>query len=127
MKIQVTQDHINTGIPKCPGHCPVSIAIQENIRNKHVRVGYDTVKIENDVFFIHNMPVYCEVAQWINDFDMGLPVEPIEFQIDYPDSAEDGPEVEIINRERQLGLAEINAAIVQDLTNLQNPGVPEGE
>lgn len=89
MKISVTQDHIDAGLPRSPFSCPIALACQE--------AGLDNPGV--DQVFIDAVGVHAAIPPaascFIGDFDGGRSVQPFEFEIDEtggPVEDEDGDE-----------------------------------
>ncbi len=77
MKIQVTQDHIDKGVPRLPNRCPVSLAIQEQFSEK-VMIGSLSYSIGK-----YNGRFIDSVCARIIQYDLDRGMEPFEFEIDY--------------------------------------------
>ena len=81
MKIQVTQDHIDKGVPRLPDRCLVSLAIQEQFSEK-VMVGSLSYSIgEYNGRFIDS--AHARIIQ----YDLGHGMTPFELEIDYVDTS----------------------------------------
>ena len=82
MKIQVTQTHIDNGIPECLHSCAIAMAIKST--------GGDNVTVEDadgEIFFEGSVwravsPSPEDVNQFIYDFDNGNPVQPFELVLE---------------------------------------------
>jgi hypothetical protein len=83
MKIQVTHEDIALGVRFCAFSCPVALAL-EKATGLAWLVGTRTAGTED---WATALPEW--LSFWIYDFDMGHPVGPIEFEIDYSDEEED--------------------------------------
>lgn len=80
MKISVTMDHITRGVPADPCHCPIAMAILDSpshdepesivVNGGCISIGYK----------VYKTPPIAE--KFINDFDLGNTVSPIEFELD---------------------------------------------
>ena len=80
-KIVVTQQHIDLGKRKCPGECPVALAAQDaGYHRPSVWLrSMSFVKDLNRQFgFLPNI-----VTQFIQDYDEGKVVGPMEFELLY--------------------------------------------
>ena len=79
MKVSVTNEHIEQGIRKSPGYCPVAIAIKHassewvEVSSLHVR--YPGMKGRNLV------PLPDAAVAFIKLFDKGLPASPFTFDL----------------------------------------------
>lgn len=78
MKIQVTQDDIDSGTPHEPEGCPIALAIQRVL-------GQDEVQV-TDVGFVTiglgDFELPASAVSFISYFDAGYDVEPFEFELD---------------------------------------------
>lgn len=82
MRIQVTQYHIDKGVPEDDRRCPVALAIQD-AGLPDVRVGQnrDTIEVYGNMY-AGTSPYPGAVADFVRAFEHGEPVEPFEFQLD---------------------------------------------
>jgi hypothetical protein len=76
MIIKVTALHIKNGAIGEPCNCPVALAVKDLFPNKFVGVTQETVLIE-DIYY--KVPDF--VAAFIDWFDAGREVIPIEFDL----------------------------------------------
>jgi len=79
VKIKVTQRHIDTAYPGECDSCPVALAIRDAVDGRPVSVFYGSIVIGKSDCFMPD-----EVYDFVLDFDAGAPVEPFEFDLDYP-------------------------------------------
>lgn len=75
MKINVTQQHIDTGIPNKANLCPVALAIKEQLPQAKIRVDRDKIRINDIEYFDYT----ADLVVWA--FDRGLTVSPFSFII----------------------------------------------
>ncbi len=78
MRVEVTQKHIDEGIPNDPESCPIALAIQD----KGVSVWVGTqIKLSSDGLWLDTISfAHTEVStKFIRDFDRGNGVEPHTF------------------------------------------------
>lgn len=84
--IQVTQQHINSGVPDCGDFCPIGIAIREQIDHVHdVSIAKDEIIVwidDGDMLECFMMKTPSELAVFIDAFDNSKPVQPVTFEID---------------------------------------------
>lgn len=79
MIIKVTQENIDKGIPCSACNCAVSLGAREAIpNNKSVGASGRNLFINGRSFLLPS-----HVIKFIFDFDRKLPVEPMEFEINY--------------------------------------------
>ena len=79
MKIQVTQDDIDHGRSGDCNFCPVARAVKRATHlDLGVRVTIGYVYLGNLV----NFQLLSKVADFVYDFDVGMPVKPFEFELD---------------------------------------------
>lgn len=85
MKVVVTQDHIDRGLPARAQLCPIALALNEQHGNGHYVMvsaidyspnGWQTVA------WYHMPP---EASQFVRDFDHDRPVQPFEFEVEPTD------------------------------------------
>jgi hypothetical protein len=84
--VSVTAEHIAKGFPGDCGDCPVWHAITAAIPGlAYLRVRYLDIDVrprpEDDLVIIE---IPDGVARFIRAFDVGRPVEPFTFELDYP-------------------------------------------
>ena len=82
MRVKVEQRHIDDGVRRSVTECPIAQAMwglgfkYVEVNSKHVMFSKDCANwIEDDV-----LP--AEAQCFLNDYDMGLHVEPFEFELD---------------------------------------------
>lgn len=77
--VNVTQEHIDRGIPKSKCSCPIALALQE--------LGCQTIAVDTDqISYTENSEwVYwrtpAKTASFIFRFDNEMPVEPFSFEL----------------------------------------------
>lgn len=76
--INVTEEDIKKGEKSCMSGCPVAIAARRATGRK-VRVSINYLFYE---FGLREHALPHEVSNFVCDFDNGLPVQPITFEID---------------------------------------------
>jgi hypothetical protein len=84
LRISVKMEHIRKGCPNKYYQCPVALAARDAVKQKY---GKETKRIQVsqlDAIFIDGFR--CELPDpvqiWIKKFDKGMPVNPIEFDIE---------------------------------------------
>lgn len=83
MLIQVTQEHIDKGVPCIPDRCPISLAVKPHFPDLKVLVGSLSYSIgEYNGRFIDS--VHSRIVQ----YDLGHGMEPFELEIDYVDQSD---------------------------------------
>lgn len=76
MKIDVTQEDIDHGMPKCFYDCPVALAIKRTYGIEYARVnGYILVGLKRGAL------TPPDVTTFIKQFDAGHYVEPFSFEL----------------------------------------------
>src|SRR6266404_6219339 len=78
MLIAVTQKHIDEGKRRHCHRCPVALALREATDRSDIEVLSKYAGVPSG--WSWNLPY--EAQKSIDDFDMGRPVKPFEFQID---------------------------------------------
>lgn len=85
MKLEITQEHINHGVPEDEWYCPISWALREKYPEYdfavfgHVIEKHDTIYNEVGEYVKTEVEEYVttdEVRQFVDMFDCDLPVEP---------------------------------------------------
>ena len=87
MIIDVTQEHINNGVPKSPMSCPIALAMREKMQ---LPKGTVSVHSARQIFAQKNstrswrVTYYDEevVYDFIDRFDHERPVHPFSFELD---------------------------------------------
>lgn len=86
LKINVTQECIDAGVPTEPAHCPIAVAV-ENMGAYNIEIGSDWAIAEwNDRVINTELPLSAQ--EFIAAFDEDKPVEPFEFEIEIKDYQE---------------------------------------
>jgi hypothetical protein len=81
MKIEVTQEDIDRGIPEDPTSCPVARAVRRAFPDaKQIGVDYGEVVVDDNEWIVN-----AGTAIFIEDFDRGDKVEPFVFELDDPE------------------------------------------
>lgn len=87
MKVDVTQDHIDNGVPLDCYQCPVASAVEDAlgrraINQEWIRVGGEAIwLVTHDAGGRHATPYHIprSVRRFIARFDAGKPVQPFTF------------------------------------------------
>ena len=87
--VRVTKADIKKGWPDEGDACPIARALKRRHPSREVEVGYEEFALlwnrDEDPF--GDRPLYAvlppEAGQFIKAFDAGLPVEPIEFDLEF--------------------------------------------
>lgn len=83
--INITQEHIDKGIPGNAYACPIYLAVEEVCKSvKGVFTDYISFWTKDDDQ-IHRF-LSPKAENFIDGFDSNLPVSPFEFDIDIPDN-----------------------------------------
>ncbi|WP_420431480.1 hypothetical protein [Candidatus Poriferisocius sp.] len=82
MKIEVTQDHIDTGLRRNCHQCPVALAISDVFPGSRVNVGGVDVDIVQPDFTEIYFCLPEKVEYFIMHFDRGLTVKPFTFAVE---------------------------------------------
>ena len=77
MKIQVSQNDIFLGRPGSESECPIALAIKRVRPDAHVGVTGDKIEFDYISYFTCD-----EIMHFVNDYDVHIPVEPFEFEMD---------------------------------------------
>lgn len=81
LRITVTEDDIRAGIPYDIHSCAVALAARRTVSGL-ISVANDlTVWDEKTELLIGRYPLPHEVYDFINDFDNGIPVHPLSFEL----------------------------------------------
>jgi hypothetical protein len=84
MLITVTEKHIQDGIREDCNSCAIALALRDAGGFTSVHV-YEARKLECDGFRYTVCPLnysHKEINTWIDQFDSGIHVQPIEFEIE---------------------------------------------
>ena len=76
MKVRVTQEHIDEGIPQECGFCPIAIAIRDQYPNESINVDGEEITIGDNHYLTPE-----SAADFIHRFDFGGKVSPFEFEL----------------------------------------------
>lgn len=80
MKVKVSRHHIRKGLPSQTSHCPVALAIVGRKKYERILVGLHAVILCSEEGEItYELP--SKATEWIEAFDTGQPVQPIEFEM----------------------------------------------
>lgn len=86
IRVKVTKKLIENGEQCDPVLCPVARAIKKKLpKYKEITVGPKKVYITKNEIVKYRAKLPIEAAQFINHFDRGLEVEPIEFELEFND------------------------------------------
>ena len=81
VKIQVTQEHIEHGIPNNCSCCPIALAVQEVFPRQIVEVGqFDLTVGGTKRHLEYELPE--EASDFVEQFDMGHYVRPFDFELE---------------------------------------------
>lgn len=84
MRVKVTQEDIEKGIPEHCGKCPIARAIRRAMPDA-ISVGVGSIGVEwfdKSGFRVAELPQQAQ--QFIYYFDFGEPVQPFEFDLEIP-------------------------------------------
>jgi hypothetical protein len=78
MKIEVTQEHIEKGVPEEECNCPIALAIRDafNVEELEVSVNATVIRVGFD-----HCPTPEEAEAFVCDFDDGRSVRPFTFDL----------------------------------------------
>ena len=76
MKIDVTQQHIECGDIGLPRECPIALAVKDALDEHDVSVGYETVVVAGELFFLPE-----QASLFIYDLCHNQPVSPFSFEL----------------------------------------------
>ena len=79
MKIQVTQDHIDRGVPKSSAKCPIAISLGEHTETPWT-VSTTWVCLEGQAI-TRSMALPPDAQMFIAAFDAGFDVNTLEFDL----------------------------------------------
>ena len=79
MKIYVTDNDIEQGIPHDTTFCPVALALYRTTGDQDVNVGGFRARSNHRFYALPK-----RVQNWIRRFDRGQPVKPFSFVLDSP-------------------------------------------
>jgi hypothetical protein len=79
VEINVTQEHIDNGLADKCFACPVALALSEKVK--------PAAAVHRGLILIgeKNLSQPLSVAEFVNDFDEGVKVEPFSFSLDIPE------------------------------------------
>jgi hypothetical protein len=86
VRVKVKQSHIDEGQPGESCTCAVAKAVQAAFETENVQVEAEFIQVD-----FAKYPTPDAVVKFIDDYDLGRPVRPFEFDLG-PDDDEDGPE-----------------------------------
>src|SRR5512146_2739695 len=111
MKITVTKADIEGGRRRDPHECAVARALRRaglaHLGVMGMLVAVRTRRQQTSMF----LPGF--VQEWILDYDWGLPVQPIEFELAVPRSLQEKQRPQQRKRKRATALEELNAGKVE--------------
>ncbi len=83
LKVNVTQEHIDKGVPEMACSCPVAKAVAELLNDGFASTDGVSLTVEDSQrhtqAFANTLP--DEVLCFVSDFDHGKPVKPFSFDI----------------------------------------------
>ena len=82
MKVQVEQRHIDAGVPYRPFLCPVSLALTSATHGLWGVNWQSAMRGDGEV--VEEVKLPKEAQHFVQNFDIGLHVEPFEFEFDWP-------------------------------------------
>lgn len=82
LTINVTDDDLAYGQCNSARNCPVARALINTLSARNVAVGTRSFTMEYKGQSYKGLLLPYHVEKFINDFDIGNPVEPISFEID---------------------------------------------
>jgi hypothetical protein len=80
--VEVTQEDIDSGMPKICSQCPVALAMRR-AEGRVWMVGYGVLELLQAPYSVVTAPT--GVTQFISDFDRNNPVAPFSFTINLPE------------------------------------------
>ncbi len=87
VKVEVTQQDIENGVPGHPWHCPIARALSRALGDcglvfEYAGVGYDRVRIlrRGASDLVGPLPIFMQA--WIRDWDVEQRGTPIKFEIE---------------------------------------------
>lgn len=87
--INVTQEHIDQGLPTSPWYCPIALATKRAIKNTDPNLSSVAVVGSKKIYlhYYNGKSIIAFTAsnliEFIRDFDNGRPVKPFDFEIDF--------------------------------------------
>ncbi len=85
MKVFITQEHIDKGVKSNCTECPTALAILEQCEVDTIEVGSLWVEVRrNCALCPYELDMPSSLKRFIEKFDDGKLVTPIEFEIDLP-------------------------------------------
>jgi len=75
MKIQITQEHIDQGIPGCKENCPIALAYKEQFPKKKISIHNGRIFIDGEEYGCGHV-----IQQFIRDFDEGKSISPFHIE-----------------------------------------------
>ena len=100
IKVKVTYQDLAEGIPRSGTDCPIAISLR--------RQGFNVVSVSDySVFRVSggdtvSSPLPSVATKFIHDFDDGVPVAPIEFELDYPEDEKVQEEIALLQKIQRL-------------------------
>lgn len=85
MKIEVTQEDIIKGIRHAGDACPIALATKRTLGIGKVDVARDSICVQVETPHDQSEDIHLpqEASDFIEMFDLGEPVYPFSFEIDY--------------------------------------------
>jgi hypothetical protein len=92
--VSINQNHIDEGIKASVHSCPAALAIIDTLQQNSITEYYPVIGksrvslVNNDTYILAYVGMFSindsiELTKWINDFDTGVPVNPISFDIQF--------------------------------------------
>jgi hypothetical protein len=83
MLIKITQQDIDRGDPGNALSCPIALAIKRDFPGEKVKVASSRIEIGDVVLVLNVNSSSIKVYDFIEAFDMGLPVAPFEVDLKF--------------------------------------------
>ena len=87
MKIDVTQEDIDNGVPRCRVNCAIAIALRRQVQGcSFVAVDEDLISVIMNDKLSATWSTPDIAADFIRHFDIKAIVEPISFELEFDDT-----------------------------------------
>jgi hypothetical protein len=86
MRINVTQEHIENGVSRHPGCCPVALALKDINPKSDPCVCYSNIFYTDGLGERHFVTSPNAVRGFVSRFDNSKPVEPFSFNLNIPEA-----------------------------------------
>ena len=80
MRVKVEQSHIDSGVAVSACRCPIANALRDATGEQDISVCSKWFVI--DGYTVRDIPP--EASAFVHGFDLGNPVEPFEFELNWP-------------------------------------------